>query len=101
MILFQCLLLSVAIFLVLCLYTLHQSGKAAEWFSCYENERRFKKHFGRENVISWVNHRDRVVTFVFSVRSVTHEKSVTFVEAIKIMNKTINGGVRKRLHKLL
>jgi hypothetical protein len=79
---------------------MHQAGKAMDWFSCYGNDRKFKKHFEHENVMVFINSIEQEVTFMFSVRGKTENKKVSFVDALKIMNETEGGGVRKRLHQL-
>lgn len=95
----ECLLALACFVFLAVLCGLNEHGKATGWFLDLNNERLFRKHFQKEGIMVFINHKNHEVSFVFSKKG-THTKIVSFAKALQIMKETKNGGIGKRLQEI-
>lgn len=93
-------LIIIAIFIlgILCFFSLCQSAKAWEWFRDDKNKKLFRKHFGSENITTFINDVGNV-TLLLSVRGETKELNLGYKDALDLYKETAQGSIRKYLHK--
>ncbi|QYC52623.1 hypothetical protein [Salmonella phage SSBI34] len=84
--------------LLMCLYTLHKQGEALDWFSQHENKRKFRKHFGSENITVFINDVGSV-SLHLSVKGKSKELELGYRTALDLYKITQGKGIRKYLHE--
>lgn len=70
---------------------------ANEWFSDYNNCRKFRKRISSEGVFVNIMPSLKKVNVHFSSKGVDYQKDLSFLDAKEVYDDTENGGVRKRL----
>lgn len=93
------LLLVAVIFLgLICLITLHEHGKAYEWVSDYDNQRKLRKCFGQEGIQIFIHDHDRSVSVTFSHKGASYSKLLTYVKAYELYRENPKGnGLRQKM----
>lgn len=95
------LLLAVCMLGIVGLLSLHEAGKAADWMSDYNNQRKFRKAFGQEGIHILIHDFDRTVSVSFSGKGASYSGLLSWTKAYALYESHPKGhGLRKTLTEM-
>ncbi|AFH21021.1 hypothetical protein CL97_gp137 [Cronobacter phage CR9] len=95
------LLIAICILGFVCLLSLHEAGKAHEWMSDYNNQRKFRKAFGQEGIHVIFHDYDRTVSVSFSGKGASYSGLLSWTKACALYESHPQGhGLRKTLTEI-